>query len=79
MIVAILGAFLIFYIIINLSYESPDSAALAEPQVARPSLAEHEAVQSEKLTGYSVVDAASGKVRLPIDRAKKLVVSENAK
>ena len=78
MIVAILGAFLIFYIIINLSYESPESAALAEPEIERPSLAEHEATQSDKLTGYSVTDAASGKVRLPIDRAKSLVVSENA-
>lgn len=79
MIVAILGAFLIFYIIISLSYESPDKAALAEPEVERPSLAEHEAAQSEKLSGYSVIDAASGKVRLPIDRAKALVVAEEAK
>jgi len=79
MIVAILGAFLIYYIIINLSYESPESAALVSPVVDRPSLVEHEAVQSEKLTGYAVIDAASGKVRLPIDRAKALVVSENAK
>ena len=79
MIVAILGAFLIFYIIINLSYDSPDSAALVQPEVQRPSLAEHEAAQSEKLSGYSGVDAASGKVRLPIDRAKALVVAENAK
>ena len=78
MIVAILGAFLIFYVIINLSYESPDTAALAEPEIERPSLAEHEAIQSDKLTGYSVIDAASGKVRLSIDRAKALVVSENA-
>lgn len=78
MIVAILGAFLIFYFIINLSYESPDTAALAEPEIERPSLAEHEAAQSGKLTGYSVIDAVSGKVRLSIERAKSLVISENA-
>ncbi len=78
MIVAILGAFLIFYVIINLSYESPDTSVLAEPGIERPLLAEHEAIQSDKLTGYSVIDAASGKVRLSIDRAKSLVVSENA-
>ncbi len=78
MVVAILGAFLIFYFIVSATFDNSD-ATLGEPALERPSLAEHSAAQADKLSGYVVTDPAAGKVRLPIERAKELVISENAK
>ncbi len=78
MVVAILGAFLIFYFLVNWTFVNSDPAPEA-PAIERPSLAEHEAAGAAKLSEFAVVDAASGKVRLPISEAKELVVSENAK
>ena len=77
-VVAILGAFLIFYFLLNATYLNSDDKP-AEPAIARPSLAENQAAATDKMAGYAVVDAAAGKVRLPIERAKALVVSENSK
>lgn len=77
-VVAILGAFLIFYFLLNVTYLNSDDKP-AEPTIVRPSLAENQAAAADKLAGYAVVDAAAGKVRLSIERAKALVVSENSK
>ena len=77
-VVAILGAFLVFYFLLIATYLNSDDQTV-EPTVERPSLAEHEAAATDKLSGYAVVDAAAGKVRLPIERAKALIVSENSK
>lgn len=77
-VVAILGAFLIFYFLISLTYLDSEDAT-SEPALERPSLSEHKALERNKLSQYSVLDAAAGKVRLPIERAKELVVSENSK
>ena len=62
----------------NPAQEAADDQTV-EPAVERPSLAEHEAAATDKLSDYAVIDAAAGKVRLPIERAKALVVSENSK
>ena len=77
-VVAILGAFLIFYFLLNATYLNSDDKP-AEPTVERPSLAEHNASGIQKLAGYVVIDASAGKVSLPIERAKALVISENSK
>jgi len=76
-VVAILGAFLIFYFLISFTYLDTEDAT-ADPTIERPSLSEHKALEQNKLSQYSVLDAAAGKVRLPIERAKELVVSENS-
>ncbi len=76
-IVAILGAFLIFYFLISCTYLETDDVA-ADPALERPSLAEQKANEQSKLAQYAVIDASAGKVRLPIERAKELVVSENS-
>lgn len=78
MIVAILGAFLIFYFLIRFTYLDSD-VGTGTPVLERPSLAEHQAVASDRLSNYTVLDASAGKVRLPIERAKELIVSENSK
>ena len=77
-VVAILGAFLIFAFFVNKAYQSAESEGTVE-LVERPSLAEHEAAAADKLDGYAVLDPAAGKVRLPISRAKELVIAENSK
>jgi len=77
-IVAILGAFLIFYFLISFTYLDSE-VETEEPTLERPSLAEHNANASDKLSKYTVMDASAGKVRLPIERAKELIVSENSK
>lgn len=76
-VVAIIGAFLVFIVLLSVKYG--EGNAPAEEIVERPSLAEHEAEASTLLGSAKVIDASSGKVRLPIERAKQLVVSENSK
>ena len=76
--VAILGSLLIFYFFISFTYLDSEVES-GEPSLERPSLAEHEAKASDKLSNYSVMDVSAGKVRLPIERAKELIVSENSK
>ena len=78
-VVAILGVFLIFYFVIDATYLRNPGGSEQEAAVERPSLAEHLGQEADTLSNYQVIDAASGKVRLPIDRAMELVVSENAK
>lgn len=77
-VVAILGAFLIFAFFVNRAYKSADQKEV-EDAPERPSLAEHEAAATDRLAGYAVLDPAAGKVRLPISRAKELVIAENSK
>ena len=76
--VAILGSLLIFYFFISFTYLDSEFES-GEPSLERPSLAEHEAIGAAKLYTYSNMDASKGKVRLPIGRAKELIVSENSK
>jgi len=78
-VVAILGVFLIFYFVIDATYLTNPGASEEEAAVERPSLAEHSGKEAATLSNYQVVDAAAGKVRLPIDRAMELIVSENSK
>jgi hypothetical protein len=51
--------------------ESPQPALLVEEPIA---LREHRASETSALSGYSWVDRGAGTVRLPIDRAKTLIV-----
>ena len=76
--VAILGSLLIFYFFISFTYLDSEVES-GEPSLERPSLAEHQANASDKLSNYSVMDVSAGKIRLPIERAKELVVSESSK
>ena len=77
-VVALLGAFLIFYILLNSTYLNSNDAP-ANPALERPSLAEAQGKAADTLSKYAVVDASAGKVRLPIERAKELVIAENSK
>ena len=77
-IVAILGVFLLFWFLTSEIYVSEPEAAPVVPRDI-PSLAEHRGEASSLLNNYQVLDAANGKVRLSIDRAKELIVAENAK
>ncbi|MCH6257533.1 hypothetical protein MLD52_13310 [Puniceicoccaceae bacterium K14] len=76
-VIAIIGAFAVFIVLLSFKYGTEDSST--EEVVERPSLAEHEAEATALLGGAKVIDAANGKVRLPIDRAMQLVVAENSK
>ncbi len=74
-VIAFIGALLVFVIL--LSWKYGDSEAPVEV-IERPSLVEHKAASAEKLNNVSV-NAATGKVRLDIERAKQLVIAENSK
>lgn len=73
-----LGAILIFAVIIYIAY-LPNRA----PRVDVASVAERQAKADEarasgiaKLTGYAVVDKATGTVRIPIEQAKELTLKK---
>ena len=51
--------------------ESPQPALLVTEPIA---LREHRATEASSLSGYSWVDRNAGTVRIPIDRAKALVI-----
>lgn len=51
--------------------ESPQPALLVTEPIA---LGEHRATEATALSGYSWVDRGAGRVRIPIDRAKALVI-----
>lgn len=76
-VVAIVGALLLFWFLTSKVYVSEPEAP-APASLDRSSLAEHEGKAETLLKGYKVTDAANGKVRLSIDRAKELVIAENA-
>ncbi len=78
-VVAVIGVFLVFYILLNVTYlDSDDASSEESATVERPSLSEHLAKEQETLSSYSVIDASNGKVRLPIERAKELVVAQHS-
>lgn len=59
-------------------YEGPVAAeqnALFEPS---PLLRQMEADATDKLNHYAIVDADSGRYRIPIERAMTIIASENA-
>lgn len=81
-VLAIIALFLLFWFLtskvyVKMSEESNPIAASQQP-TAEETIAEHIGKAKEKLATASVVDAANGKVRLPLDRAKELVIAENA-
>ena len=80
-VIAVLGAFFIFYFLYAFLSDSikSESSVDAAPAVAIPSLAESKAKGTKVLAEYKVINAAEGKVRLPIERAKELIIAENAK
>ena len=77
-IVAIIGVFLLFWFLASEIYVSEPAAAPAAPRDI-PSLAERQGEAQSLLGQYKVLDASAGTVRLPIERAKELIVAENAK
>jgi len=76
-VVAILGVFLIFYFVVDATYLNRTGRQEGAATADRPSLEEHLGKEQEVLSNYKVIDAETGKVRLPIDRAMELVVAEN--
>lgn len=78
-VVALIGALLLFWFLTSKVYVSQPPAAATVAPLVRPSLAEHQGKAKETLDNYKVVDAAAGKVRLPIKKAEELVLKENAK
>ncbi len=78
-IVAIIALFVLFWFLTSKIYVAAPAPVAAPETVARPTLAEHRGKANAALEGFQVTDAASGKVRLPIERAKELVLKENAK
>ncbi|MDQ8202979.1 hypothetical protein [Pelagicoccus sp. SDUM812003] len=77
-VVAIVGSFLLFWFLTSEVYvDEPEAAAPAALDI--PTLAEHQGKAESALESYSVTDAANGKVRLSIERAKELVIAEKAK
>lgn len=76
-VIAIIGAFLVFVVLLSFKYDGGEKSV--DSPVERPSLSEHEAEATSLLSNAKVIDAASGKVRLPIERAKELIIAENAK
>lgn len=78
-IVAIIGMFLLFWFLTSEIYvdrEEIEPASLYTP--VDQSLAEHRGAAEQLLSTTKVTDAANGTVRLSIERAKELVISENA-
>ncbi len=69
---------LLFWYLLSKVYVTQDAVEAPVP-VDRPSLAEHRGEAEDLLNNYKVIDPAAGKVRLPIDRAKELVIAENAR
>ena len=78
-VLAIIVLFVLFWFLTSKIYvNAPVPVAPVVPD-ARPTLAEHRGKANAALEGFKVTDAANGKVRLPIERAKELVLKENAK
>jgi len=77
LVIAALGAFLIFWFVVSETYVDRDDAPAAAA-ADRPSLEEHRAAQKAKLEEAAVLDREQGRVRLPIERAMELVVAEES-
>lgn len=76
LVVGIVIVFLLFWFLASELYVKRPAAAAAPVPADRPSLAEFESKAQRTLNETVVTDAASGKFRLDIERAKKLVVAE---
>ncbi len=59
--------------------DQPEVVPVSNFTVPDKTLAEHDGAANSVLASPAVLDAASGKVRLSIERAKDLVVAENSK
>jgi hypothetical protein len=91
-ILAILGCFALFFILVRLAYVPHSPAYIPETEVAdklsddqkwqatpesrAAYLAELRAQQEKQATSYGWVDQKTGVIQLPIDRAMNLVVEE---
>jgi hypothetical protein len=90
-IVAILGTFALFLLLVDLAYLphrpaapqlvaaeklSDDQAWKATPESRKANLLELRAKQQKQATSYGWVDQKTGVVQLPIDRAMELVVRQ---
>lgn len=79
-IVAIIGLFLLFWFLTSKVYvDVPETEEVSIYTQPEQSLAEHRGSAESLLSTNQVIDAANGKVRLSIERAKDLVVTENSK
>ncbi|MBC2604489.1 hypothetical protein [Pelagicoccus albus] len=79
-VVAIIGLFLLFWFLTSKVYmDQPEVVPVSNFTVPDKTLAEHDGAANSVLASPAVLDAASGKVRLSIERAKDLVVAENSK
>ncbi|EDY83386.1 hypothetical protein VDG1235_3013 [Verrucomicrobiia bacterium DG1235] len=56
-----------------------EAAPVSNFTVVDQTLAEHEGAAATLLSTSKVTDAANGKVRLDLERAKDLVIAENSK
>ncbi len=72
-----LGAILIFVLILFIAYlpNRPDSVNAQANADRQAKADESRAKEQAKLTGYEVVNAQAGKVRIPIEEAMELTVS----
>lgn len=79
-VVAIIGMFLLFWFLTSKIYvDQEEVEPVSQFTQVDQSLAEHRGAVQETLSNTKVTDAANGKVRLTIERAKELVVAENSK
>lgn len=79
-VVAIIGLFLLFWFLTSKIYvDSADTPEVSNFTVPDKTLAEHKGAAATLLSTTKVTDAATGKVRLSIERAKELIVAENSK
>ena len=77
-VLGILGSFAIILMILWAAYlpSRPPKVDQSSAEERRATLAELEAVEQELTTRYDWVDASKGIVRIPIERAMELIVSE---
>lgn len=79
-VVAIIGLFLLFWFLTSKVYvDSTETPEVSNFTIPDQTLAEHTGAAASILSTSKVTDAANGKVRLSIERAKELVVAENSK
>ncbi|MBD5778422.1 hypothetical protein IEN85_02880 [Pelagicoccus sp. NFK12] len=79
-VVAIIGLFLLFWFLTSKVYvDSTETPEVSKFTVPDTTLAEHNGAAESLLSTTKVTDPTSGKVRLSIERAKELVIAENAK
>lgn len=79
-VVAIIGMFLLFWFLTSKIYvDQEEVAPVSNFTQVDQTLAEHRGAAESVLATAKVTDAANGKVRLTIDRAKELVIAENQK